>query len=158
MNQHDLTEWERDVIGLLVLASDALGFPRSVGEIYGLIFAESEPISFAEITRRLRISKGSASQGIRFLRGIGAIRPTYKPGSRKALYAPELELRVLLAGLLRERLLPYLDQGGQLLTQLQSRSQKQHADADHMQSRIAKLQSWHQQSNSLLPLLSQLLD
>lgn len=56
-----------DLVGLL-------GLPKSLGEIYGFIFASAEPPTFAEIEHKLGLSKGSVSQGLRALRELGAIR------------------------------------------------------------------------------------
>jgi hypothetical protein len=50
------------------------GVPKSVGQIYGLLYASPEPLSFSDIVERLEISKGSASQGLQFLRSLGAIK------------------------------------------------------------------------------------
>jgi hypothetical protein len=49
------------------------GVPKSVGQIYGLLYASPEPLSFSDIVERLEISKGSASQGLQLLRSLGAI-------------------------------------------------------------------------------------
>jgi DNA-binding transcriptional ArsR family regulator len=50
------------------------GVPKSVGQIYGLLYASPEPLSFSDIVERLDISKGSASQGLQLLRSLGAIK------------------------------------------------------------------------------------
>ena len=50
------------------------GVPKSVGQIYGLLYASPVPLSFSDIVERLGISKGSASQGLQFLRSLGAIK------------------------------------------------------------------------------------
>jgi DNA-binding transcriptional ArsR family regulator len=50
------------------------GVPKSVGQIYGLLYASPEPLSFSDIVERLEISKGSASQGLQLLRSLGAIK------------------------------------------------------------------------------------
>jgi hypothetical protein len=50
------------------------GVAPSVGQIYGLLYASPAPLSFSDIVERLEISKGSASQGLQFLRSIGAVR------------------------------------------------------------------------------------
>lgn len=49
------------------------GVPKSIGQIYGLLYASPEPLSFSDIVVRLKISKGSASQGLQLLRSLGAI-------------------------------------------------------------------------------------
>ena len=50
------------------------GVPKSVGQIFGLLYATPEPLSFSDIVERLEISKGSASQGLQLLRSLGAIK------------------------------------------------------------------------------------
>lgn len=54
-------------------AMQVFGVPKSVGQIYGLLYASPRPLSFSGIVERLEISKGSASQGLQFLRSLGAI-------------------------------------------------------------------------------------
>jgi len=51
-----------------------LGLPKSMGEIYGFVFASAEPPTFADIEQKLGLSKGSVSQGLRALRELGAVR------------------------------------------------------------------------------------
>ena len=51
-----------------------LGLPKSVGEIYGLLFASPKPLTMLDLIDQLGISKGSASQGLRMLRALGAVR------------------------------------------------------------------------------------
>jgi len=54
---------ELEVIQIFVQIAQVLGLPKSVGEIYGLLFCAMEPLNFDEIMRRLTISKGSTGQG-----------------------------------------------------------------------------------------------
>ena len=78
-----LSELEREVIELFVRMADVLNLPRSVGEIYGLLFVSSAPLCLDDCRIRLNISKGSTSQGLKILRSFGAIRTVYIPGDRK---------------------------------------------------------------------------
>ena len=80
-----ITNAEREVVEFFVHLGRYLSLPRSVGEIYGLLFAKGEAMTLDELVRRLGISKGSASQGLRLLRGVGAVRVGYRPGDRKVL-------------------------------------------------------------------------
>lgn len=74
-----LTEFENKVVAFFVETAAVLGIPRSVAMIYGVLFGSASPLTFAEIERKLRISKGSVSQGLRFLRSIGAVEPALAP-------------------------------------------------------------------------------
>jgi len=62
---------EQQVVDLFVDGVRVLGLPGSVGEIYGLLFISREPLSLDDLVRRLKISKGSASQGLRALKAAG---------------------------------------------------------------------------------------
>lgn len=62
------------------------GVPKSVGQIYGVLYASSKPLSFSDIVEQIDISKGSASQGLQLLRSLGAItvaEPEFKALSDK---------------------------------------------------------------------------
>ena len=43
----------------------------------------------------LKISKGSASQGLRALRQLGAVSSVFEPGDRKERFVAEIRLRKL---------------------------------------------------------------
>jgi len=86
---------EVGVIHLFVQFSRALGQPRSVAEIYGLLFISHRPLPMDELIRRLELSKGSASQGLRYLLDFGAVRTVYVAGERRTHYEAVAELRNL---------------------------------------------------------------
>ena len=46
------------MIDVFVRAASLIGLPRSIGEIYGLLFY-AQALSFDELVERLQISKGS---------------------------------------------------------------------------------------------------
>ena len=66
-------DFQSECIELFAEVVYALGLPRSIGQIYGLLYASPAPLSFSDIVERLDISKGSASQGLQLLRSLGAI-------------------------------------------------------------------------------------
>lgn len=69
-----LSAFEHEVVEVFVGLAKVLGLPKSYGEIYGLLFASAQPLSFADIQEKLDLSKGSVSQGLRALRDLGAVR------------------------------------------------------------------------------------
>src|SRR5262245_56308249 len=81
-----LNPLEAEVIALFVQMSRALGQPRSLGEIYGLLFISARPLAMDDLIERLGLSKGSASMGLRFLRNAGAIKMVYVPADRRVHY------------------------------------------------------------------------
>lgn len=70
----DVVAFEEAVVSYFVEAADVLGVPKSVAAIYGICFASPEPLSFSEIDERLDISAGSISQGLKFLKEVGALK------------------------------------------------------------------------------------
>ena len=93
---------EVEFIELFAQLSRVLGQPRSFGQIYGLLFISPQPLALDDLRERLQISKGSASQGLKFLREIGAVRPSAVPGARRVHYEAVAELRHLAGSFLRE--------------------------------------------------------
>lgn len=149
-------------IELFVSAADALGVPRSIGEIYGVIFAAPRPLTFQEIVERLNLSKGSVSQGLKALRSLGAVRTAYVPGDRRDHFEPETELRMLVAGLLRDRIQPHLEQGRQRLERVRAEvaggeGALSEEEARVLRTRLAKLESWRKKGALLLPLVGKIL-
>jgi hypothetical protein len=70
----DAAAFEQAMGGFFMEAAEVLGLPKSVAAIYAVIFASPRPLCFADVETRLQLSKGSVSQGLRFLRQIGAIK------------------------------------------------------------------------------------
>src|SRR5438034_4661994 len=106
-----LTALETEIIDLFVQLSRLLGQPRSLAEIYGLLFISARPLAMDHLIERLTLSKGSASQGLKFLRNIGAVKTVYVAGDRRAYYEAVAELRNLVTRFLRDQIVPHLESG-----------------------------------------------
>ncbi len=155
-----LSELEVGVIDLFVGVLRVLGVPKSVGEIYGLLYISDRPLPLDALVERLRISKGSASQGLKLLRTLGAVRVSYEPGDRRDFYTAETELKKLVSGFIREELQPRVESGEnrlQRLRDLAGQSEAESATARFYSERIAKLTQWHARGRSVLPLLAGML-
>ncbi len=198
--------------------AQVFGFGRSVGQIYGLLFASPQPLTFTDIAESLDISRGSTSQGLSFLRELGAVRvveargtraemgdgrwqmgtnrsesepePLAKSqpalgvaqeastksqpqnsishlpspnsargGNRRELYLPELQLRKLVAGVLRERVDPVVKGGAVRIKQLREHAKASPTPAGEKfsQERLKKLENWRRQMGLLLPILKTIL-
>lgn len=151
-----LSETQLAIIDLFSGAAVQLGLPKSLGQIYGLLYAFPAPLAFREIAELLEISAGSASQGIRLLRELGAIKPVEVPGDRREHFEPELSLRRLLGGVLNTRVQGPLDSGEVKLKALASRLDRADAgepDAKFLKARIESMRTWHRKAALVLPLL-----
>lgn len=89
--------------------SRRVGLPRTIGQIYGLLFLSPEALSLEEIADQLGISKASVSTGARQLASWGAIRQVWVPGSRRDHFEAIPELGALIRNAYREIFKPRLD-------------------------------------------------
>ena len=148
-----LDKWETAVIDLFLNAANSFGLPKSYGQIYGLLFCRDEPLAMDEVMDLLQISKGSASQGLRALRQLGAVSSTFSQGDRKERFVAEIRLRKLVSGFLREQADPHLEKGVARLNQiehlLQEKSSKESTNRGVRRHEI--LTGWHRQMSRLLP-------
>jgi DNA-binding transcriptional regulator GbsR (MarR family) len=101
----------------------------------------------------LKISKGSASQGLRALRQLGAVSSVFEPGDRKERFVAEIRLRKLVGGFLREQADPHLDKGVGRLKQIESPFRKfgEHGLLAKRSPQHEILSGWHRQMSRLLP-------
>ena len=89
-----LDDWEDAAIDLFLHAANTFGLPKSYGQIYGLLFCRDQPLAMDEVMELLEISKGSASQGLRALRQLGAVTSVFEPGDRKERFLAESRLKI----------------------------------------------------------------
>ncbi|HSP44238.1 MAG TPA: MarR family transcriptional regulator [Luteolibacter sp.] len=157
----ELDPLERQVVGFFVDGVKVLGLPRSIGEIYGLLFVSREPLSLDDLVRRLGISKGSASQGLRTLRSLGAVREASGNGNgeRRTYYEPAVELKRLVGGFIREQIRPHLESGRSKIRQLAATA----GDVEDTErrrfvsERVERLEQWMRSGGRVLPILQKLL-
>ncbi len=147
--------WQIGMIDIFVRAANLIGLPRSIGEIYGLLYASVRPLNFDEIADGLEISRGSVSQGLRLLRQLGAVKTFYIAGSRKDHYIPELSIEKLVRGFINDQVSPHLESGTSRLQQIEEllATEADTAYRQHALQRLHTLQSWHRRATKLLPLV-----
>ncbi|MFZ9933650.1 MAG: GbsR/MarR family transcriptional regulator [Chthoniobacterales bacterium] len=159
--QDELDPLQRQVIEFFVDGVKVLGLPRSIGEIYGLLFVSSGPLSLDDLVRLLGISKGSASQGLRTLRSLGAVRESTANGNgeRRAYFEPAVELKRLVGGFIREQIRPHLD-SGQSKIRLLAATAREVKDPERrrfVNDRVERLDQWLRSGRRVLPILQKLL-
>jgi len=151
-----LSDVQAAIIDVFSGAAVQLGLPKSIGQIYGLLYASPRSLPFREIADLLEISAGSASQGIRLLRDLGAIKPVEVSGDRREHFEPELSLRRLLGGVLKTRVQGPLDSGAAKIEAIRARfdlAGAAEADAEFLRGRLESIRTWHRKATLVLPLL-----
>ncbi|MBK1827790.1 GbsR/MarR family transcriptional regulator [Haloferula rosea] len=154
-----LSSLERQVVDVFVDGVRVLGLPRSVGEIYGLLFISREPLALDDLVQRLGISKGSASQGLRTLKGLGAVRDCEVPGARRTHYKAAADLKRLVGGFIREQVRPHLESGQLKVGRLQEAvaAEDDSQAREFYDERVDKLEGWMKKGRKVLPILQKIL-
>jgi len=149
-----LSELEVATIEMFVSNAQLFGFSRSIGEIYGLLFVSPAPLPFESIREKLTMSSGSASQGLRVLRSLGAVQIAYVAGDRRDHYIAETGLRRIAAGFVREKFAPSLSGQEERLTHLlRLLDEKPLPNRMVIKDRLQTLESWGKQARALFPIL-----
>ncbi len=180
-----MKEFEQSMVALGISAATAFSLPKSVGAMFGLSFASPEPLALDDFVERLQISKGSASQGLKFLQRMGAVRPVY-PGLktkdkgqkskddeaeplslvpeplsvRRTYYEPEMSLRRLLIGILNENVIPHLQQSQDKVAELRRQLKANGHTAEErelLEYRLDTMEGWGKKTRMLWPLAERVL-
>jgi len=157
-NASRLQPAEVEVIHLFVQFARALGQPRSVAEIYGLLFASEKPLAMDTLIERLNLSKGSASQGLKYLQDLGAVRTVYVAGDRRTHYEAVAELRNLAGRFLRQQILTHFEDSETRLDRIAAQTQKlSDEQRKHINERIKLLRRWERTGRRVLPFVLKML-
>lgn len=132
--------------------AEVLSVPRSIAEIYGLLYVSPAPLKFSDIEKRLSLSKGSVSEGLGFLKENGLAVATRAPGARLDTWTVSPSLAAAIVDLLRRRLQPALEDTAPELRALQDEAAAAHLP-DDVRARLARLSRWNDRALELLPLL-----
>lgn len=136
------THWE--IVDICVRSAQVMGVPRSIGEIFGLVFCSPRPVSFDDVVRILKLSNGTASYGLRYLKRLGAIRTCYVARERKDFYVAETSLRKVMSAVFSENLVAHLGGSAERLERLRSAA-AQESDESNVLYCVDQLIGWNQQ-------------
>lgn len=143
-------------------AAQVLGFPRSIGEIYGLLYLAPQPLSSPQICEVLSASKGGVSQGVRQLVALGFIKKARVLGDRKEHYEAVLEIGdVMRTGfdqMIKTRALVAERRMKSIKATLKSeRSELEEEDYDLVNQRLQRLSQVQKRVKKLIPLMDAFL-
>lgn len=155
----ELSPLERQMIDVFVDGVKVIGLPKSLGEIYGLLFISPDALSLDDVAQKLQLSKGSASQGLRMLRELGAVKEANDQVGRRTRYVPDVDLKRLVGGFIREQVRPHLESGKSKVGKLLKNASEENDPAmrKFYRGRIHKLDSWMNRGRIVLPLIQRML-
>ena len=153
-----LSPLETESIEMFINFLRLLGWPKSVGEIYGLLFVSARPLAMDEIMHRLDMSLGAASQGLKLLREFGAVRTVYQPGQRKDHYVASGELSRFATSYIEEELLPRMRTAQERIKRMERMMQSlRESDRQLPAERIDRLKYWLGKGQKVVPWLVRFL-
>ena len=152
--QSAMSELEVEAIEMFINFLKLIGLPKSVGEIYGLLFVAPRPMAMDDIMGRLDISLGAASQGLKLLRSFGAVRVTYAAGDRRDHYVADLELSKFATAFIKEELQPRMDRASQRIERMEQLLPELSPEERRLtEERIERLKHWLDKGRKILPWL-----
>ncbi|MEY3772505.1 MAG: hypothetical protein RL067_519 [Verrucomicrobiota bacterium] len=147
-----LSPHEIELGDFFVQMAGILGVPRSVAQIYALLYAADTALDFDQIQAKLGMSKGSVSQGLKFLRDHEMILSVKSKGVRRERWEPTPSLAASLVNLVRRQVLPALEQSTPALQRVLEGAQAVGASPEVLE-RLARLKRWNARALELFPLM-----
>lgn len=102
----ELNQTQTEMIHAAGGVCQALGLPKSVGQVFGYLYMSTSPQTLDDISSAIQISKASASNSVRQISSWGAARTVWVPGARKEYYEVVGDLSNLIQGFVNDFLKP----------------------------------------------------
>ena len=143
---------EDSILHLCAKLCAILGLPKSVGIIYGAVFVSARPIEAGDICKKLKISRGSVSQGLKFLRELGAIRVEGNNGNRAEHFVVEDHLRKAVETFVTKKIAPAFEELGEEVIRLEKDPNLNLPQ--ELREKLETIRRWHSHGQLLLPLVT----
>ena len=143
---------EDSILNLCVKLCAILGLPKSIGLIYGAVFVSARPIEAGDICKKLKISRGSVSQGLKFLRELGAIRVEGDNGNRAEHFVVEDHLRKAVETFVTKKIAPAFEELGEEVIRLEKDPNLNLPQ--ELREKLETIRRWHSHGQLLLPLVT----
>ena len=112
----------------------------------------SEPMEAGQICRKLKISRGSVSQGLKFLKELGAIRSEGLNGNRAEHFVTEDHLRKAVETFVTKKIAPAFDELGEEVVRLEKDPNLNLPQ--ELREKLETIRRWHSHGQLLLPLVT----
>ncbi len=91
--------------------SDYFGFSKVMGQLYGALLLNKDPLSLDDLMETLSISKASVSMNLRTLEHLGMVRQVWLHGrgGRRKYYEAETDFLQIISNILKSREMRDLD-------------------------------------------------
>lgn len=126
-----------------------LGLNRSMGQIYGLLYLSDKPVALDDISKKLKMSKGSVSLNIRELEKWEAVKKIWVQGSRKDFYEANTNFSNVIYKRLKNRCQKIFGDFAPILNDLQEKNSLTKIQKE----RLAKIQAVQDSIRKIVEIL-----
>jgi len=140
-----------------------LGYPKSVGQIYGFLFFAHTAQSLDDIASQLGVSKASVSNGVRQLLNWGIVRQVWVQGNRKEFLEVAGDLSTLFKAGYADFVKPRVNSSNRriyeiskLLDEEKARGDIEEEEYEFAKVRVETLGKIQGRLETILPLLERL--
>lgn len=138
--------------------TQSLGFGRSTGQLFALLYLSSKPLCLDEIAQELSVSKASVSGLVRQLEQWAAVKRVWVKGDRKDYYEAETDFGTMLRKGLLATVRKKLETAGTQIERVESTLQQalektddpQHDEMQVIAARLQQARDFHDKLNGLL--------
>ncbi|MFC1667840.1 GbsR/MarR family transcriptional regulator [Chlamydiota bacterium] len=95
------------------------GFPRVLGQLYGVLFLSPDPMTLDGMSEALHISKSNVCMNIRELIKWGFVKKIWVKGERKDFYVPETDMKSVFNTRLHDAVNRRMNLLGELLDEVE---------------------------------------
>ena len=148
---------ESEAIQMFIVVARFLGYPRSVGEIFGVLFAAEKPLTFQGISRKGGISAGSLSVGLCHLRNLGVVITAPVAGDRRDHHMVDNDFVRVNTSIIRRHVEPRVFAAQQKIDRIRYMADKLTRDGTHGDL-VTRLQQFADSQTQLLKLIAPLLN
>ena len=143
--------------------SQLIGFPKSIGQIYGLLMFSDKPMSAEDIGVALAVSKATISNSMRQLSSWGVIRQVWVHGDRKDHYEVIEDFKAVIRAAIEDVFKPRIQSSGQRIERIEDflNEEKQTGEISPelyqlRKRRMKSMTKYHQTIAKTLPMLEKL--
>lgn len=131
------------------------GINRSVGQVYALLYASSEPLCADEMVAELQMSRSNVAMSLKELQSWGLVLLKHRPGDRRDFYTTPDDVWAILRTLAEERKKREVDPTLTVLREIMLQEPKNEEERfaqermGEMHDLIEKLSTWYDDVKSL---------
>lgn len=155
--EQSVSPLQGEMVDFMVRLFRLMGLPKTIGSIYGYVYASRDPVSMDDLTQALGISLGSASQGLRTLKVFRAIKPVYAQGERREHYEAATDFQQFVGAFLKGELEQYIENTEKRTERMTHQLQEltEESDKEFFEERVERLSSMNERARRILPLLNE---